>query len=115
MRWNLNDCTKGLVTTLYNYFGKLIKISCSVTLLYTHVTQYRFMLEYYFMIFQIILQDANISIDTLKITIDCSAAGTWVEIDAVELVGTIPNPGTFNDSSVYLYYLRDFIMFMNSS
>ncbi|XP_052689658.1 uncharacterized protein LOC128167784 [Crassostrea angulata] len=36
--------------------------------------------------------DANISINILKITIDCTSANTWVEIDAVELVGTIPNP-----------------------
>lgn len=39
--------------------------------------------------------DANISINILKITIDCTSANTWVEIDAVELVGTIPNPGSF--------------------
>lgn len=39
--------------------------------------------------------DANISINILKITIDCTSANTWVEIDAVELVGTKPNPGSF--------------------
>lgn len=69
----------------------------------------------YFMISRLILQDANISINILKITIDCTAAKTWVEIDAVELVGTIPNPGTFNNSTVYLYYQQVFMKFSKLS
>ncbi|XP_022313504.2 F-box/LRR-repeat protein 4-like isoform X2 [Crassostrea virginica] len=46
-------------------------------------------------IFKPRLIDANLSVDTLKIVIDCSVAGTWVEIDAVELVGSKANPGSF--------------------
>lgn len=46
-------------------------------------------------IFKPELIETNIPTDTLRIEIDCTVAGTWVEIDAVELVGTEANPGSY--------------------
>ncbi|XP_061181818.1 F-box/LRR-repeat protein 4-like [Saccostrea echinata] len=46
-------------------------------------------------IFKPELLETNIPTNTLRIEIDCTVAGTWVEIDAVELVGTEANPGGY--------------------
>ncbi|XP_048760253.2 F-box/LRR-repeat protein 4-like [Ostrea edulis] len=46
-------------------------------------------------IFKVPLKETNIPMDTLRVEIDCTVAATWVEIDAVELVGTVANPGSY--------------------
>lgn len=37
----------------------------------------------------------------LRIDVDCTKAGTWVEIDAVEMVGTRFNFGKFQPNNNY--------------
>lgn len=42
----------------------------------------------------IYLQPPHFPVDELRLDIDCTECGTWVEIDAVNIVGTL-RPGNF--------------------